>query len=103
MIATPDRRGRRVWVNSGYTVLELLIATSLTLVVMGTALTLFEAYSRIRDAETRKNEILQTGRLALDVWLACVERERQHSGSWRPWPAACARHAPPQRALWSPT
>lgn len=62
--------------NKGFSLLELLIAMSITLVLMGLATTLFSGALSTRRRESRKTDALTSARAA----LSAISREMSNSG-----------------------
>lgn len=62
--------------NKGFSILELLIAMSITLVLMGLATTLFSGALSTRKRESRKTDALTSARAA----LSAISRELSNSG-----------------------
>jgi len=62
--------------NKGFSILELLIAMSITLALMGVATTLFSGALSTRKRESRKTDALTSARAA----LSAISRELSNSG-----------------------
>ncbi|HVE59132.1 MAG TPA: type II secretion system protein [Pyrinomonadaceae bacterium] len=67
---------KKITNNKGFSLIELLIAMSITLVLMGVATTLFSGALSTRKRESRKTDALTSARAA----LSAISRELSNSG-----------------------
>ncbi len=67
---------KNITTNKGFSIIELLIAMSITLVLMGLATTLFAGALSTRKRESRKTDALTSARAA----LSAISREMSNSG-----------------------
>ena len=58
---------RRLRTESGFSLLEVLIASSLMLVVLGATLTVFEQFVQVGDRNTKQNDAQDKARFAIDA------------------------------------
>lgn len=72
------RPGRPVWRQAGLSLVELMVAMTISLVILAALVAVFTNTSRSNREFARANSMIESGRLAVQV----LEADLQHAGYW---------------------